>query len=351
MEYGLTVIFLKWRSRLTLQLVLMVIAGSCVLFGQERGSSAIPARFIVARHSFFDFGPPSDFYEIFAVVSTPDGSLIEKMTLTPGSACVLPAKYEFQAAKTQDSVSALLGGDPCSVPEKKIQHELKRKKKRQLVFSGANVIIQLQCGSRERMIRADILDRDLFDPNPDTPEHTSWTMRLLGRLDALAGPNVMDKPAFQTGKDEPSTPPDVRQDSVQKLARGDFDLLFAGAPDRPSLIFQQSLIEMPRPSVTLSAISPLTPEFSELPKYPPLAKAAGISGAVEFKLKIGADGTVKSVEIISGHPMLVPAAQGSIRRWRFAKADLQPEVAGTIKFNTNCSRVGFIRDPVRKVSH
>jgi hypothetical protein len=46
------------------------------------------------------------------------------------------------------------------------------------------------------MIRSDILDRDMFDPIPNTPEHTARTMRLLQRLDDAIGPGVMEKPIF-----------------------------------------------------------------------------------------------------------------------------------------------------------
>ena len=42
-----------------------------------------PDQFIVGRHSFFDFGPPTDFYELFVVRSAPKGSSIERISLTP----------------------------------------------------------------------------------------------------------------------------------------------------------------------------------------------------------------------------------------------------------------------------
>jgi hypothetical protein len=52
----------------------------------------------------------------------------------------------------------------------------------------------------DRRIRADILDRDLFDKSPNTPAHTSWTMDVLSQLDEALGPGVWDKPIF------PATP-------------------------------------------------------------------------------------------------------------------------------------------------
>jgi protein TonB len=58
------------------------------------------------------------------------------------------------------------------------------------------------------------------------------------------------------------------------------------------------------------------------PVYPPLAKQAGIQGAVAFKAIIATDGTVKSLELVHGHPLLVPAAQAAVKQWRYEPAVL-----------------------------
>ena len=51
------------------------------------------------------------------------------------------------------------------------------------------------------------------------------------------------------------------------------------------------------------------------PVYPSDAKAARISGAVKLSAIIAADGTIKKLEVISGHPLLVPAALEAVRQW------------------------------------
>jgi TonB family protein len=51
------------------------------------------------------------------------------------------------------------------------------------------------------------------------------------------------------------------------------------------------------------------------PSYPPEAKAARISGVVKLNAVIAADGTVKNLEVISGHPLLVPAALEAVKQW------------------------------------
>ena len=51
------------------------------------------------------------------------------------------------------------------------------------------------------------------------------------------------------------------------------------------------------------------------PVYPPLARRARIQGKVRFTAIIGKDGRVQNLQIISGHPLLVPAAQDAVKQW------------------------------------
>ena len=51
------------------------------------------------------------------------------------------------------------------------------------------------------------------------------------------------------------------------------------------------------------------------PVYPPLAKEARIQGLVRFTVTIGKDGKVQDVQLVSGHPLLVEAAQQAVSQW------------------------------------
>jgi TonB family protein len=53
------------------------------------------------------------------------------------------------------------------------------------------------------------------------------------------------------------------------------------------------------------------------PVYPPLAHQAHIAGEVHLRLHLRRDGTVDSVEIIDGHPMLRQAAVDSAEKSQF----------------------------------
>jgi TonB family protein len=72
------------------------------------------------------------------------------------------------------------------------------------------------------------------------------------------------------------------------------------------------------------------------PTYPPLAKAARVSGAVVVEVMIDEEGNVTSARAVSGHPLLRDPAVGAAQGWRFKPTKLsgQPvKVVGTITFN------------------
>jgi len=52
-----------------------------------------------------------------------------------------------------------------------------------------------------------------------------------------------------------------------------------------------------------------------IPGYPPLARAARISGVVRLIGTIAKDGTIQNLQLVSGHPMLAQAAMDAVREW------------------------------------
>jgi TonB family protein len=53
------------------------------------------------------------------------------------------------------------------------------------------------------------------------------------------------------------------------------------------------------------------------PVYPPIALRSGVQGTVKFNALIAANGTVLSVEVLSGHPLLVGAATEAVGKWTY----------------------------------
>ena len=54
------------------------------------------------------------------------------------------------------------------------------------------------------------------------------------------------------------------------------------------------------------------------PAYPPVAKQARIQGTVRMSALIGADGHVQNLQVVSGHPLLVPATLEAVRQWVYS---------------------------------
>jgi len=53
------------------------------------------------------------------------------------------------------------------------------------------------------------------------------------------------------------------------------------------------------------------------PTYPALAKQARIQGSVRFTALIGTDGSITSLQLIEGHPLLVESAQQAVSQWQY----------------------------------
>ena len=53
------------------------------------------------------------------------------------------------------------------------------------------------------------------------------------------------------------------------------------------------------------------------PRYPPLARQARIQGTVVVNVIISKTGEVRSMQLISGHPMLAPSAMEAVKQWKY----------------------------------
>ena len=61
------------------------------------------------------------------------------------------------------------------------------------------------------------------------------------------------------------------------------------------------------------------------PVYPPLARQTRISGTVRLHAIISKDGTIRELEVLSGHPLLQQAALDAVRQWRYQPTLLNGE--------------------------
>jgi periplasmic protein TonB len=79
------------------------------------------------------------------------------------------------------------------------------------------------------------------------------------------------------------------------------------------------------------------------PPYPVIAREARIQGAVVLTAIIAKDGTIKNLQLVSGSPMLAPAAIDAVKQWRYKPYLLngQPvEVETTVTINFSLGGLG-----------
>lgn len=53
------------------------------------------------------------------------------------------------------------------------------------------------------------------------------------------------------------------------------------------------------------------------PVYPPLARQIRREGRVELRALISTDGTIKSLQVVSGDPLFLQSALDAVRQWRY----------------------------------
>ena len=62
-----------------------------------------------------------------------------------------------------------------------------------------------------------------------------------------------------------------------------------------------------------------------VPVYPSLARQARIQGTVKFTAIIGRDGAIQNLTLLTGHPLLVQAAQDAVKQWVYQPTLLNGE--------------------------
>ena len=107
-------------------------------------------------------------------------------------------------------------------------------------------------------------------------------------------------------------------------------LLLGHSATKPEVAQNTSAVE----SATGVALVKLAPLI-----YPPLARQARIAGDVKLNVYVRADGTVASMELLSGHPMLAPAAVENAKKSEYECRKCTGEMKYTLTYT-----FGFIDD-------
>ena len=317
--------------------MLLVLSATCVS-QKNKSEEPIPTEIAIGRNSFIDVGPPFNYYDLTFLRSEGEKTDVERISLTPpADSCYPRAEIRVAHLSLDETLSHLLGGtNPCTIPERKLKAELKRRNKG-LVFSGMNVAIQVACAAGPRIIRADILDRDIFDEHPNTPQYTAWSRALFDKLDQATGDRPWDKPIFPVPEASPTAIPKTQSRAMQAIADGEFDQIFSDAPDRPSALYRQAQNPPRQPFIELTNSDPVRPTVYVDPVFPPIARAARVHGTVEFHLTVDTNGSPTEAAIDAGPGMLRQTVSDAIANWRFSANDSGKVVHGSVRFGLNCA--------------
>lgn len=321
------------RRGVILCAILLLSSGA---FSQNESTTPLPDQFEIGIYSFSDVGAIEN-YEVLVVTGKKgrDPS-VQKVSLTPAHACVLPAKLEI-ASGFSEPIPELLGGlNPCTIPEEELLQEVRRAGKFPSL-SHSKTEMRVQCGDQTRVIRSDILDKNA-KPLPEWDMKRTWTQQLLLDLSTVV-PRTMDKPVPIDLKEGQISAGADNSQGLRDLWAGKYDQLFPNAPGKPSEFYRAAQQPLPLPTIRLVSSEPVTPEILILPVYPRLARLTRVEGDVSFHFDIGPTGRVANVIFESGDSFLLrPAVARTVSRWNFPDTAAGHQVHATIEFETNCPR-------------
>src|SRR6201993_2096950 len=83
-------------------------------------------------------------------------------------------------------------------------------------------------------------------------------------------------------------------------------------------------------------------EASEVPRkimvqtpatYPTLARSMNIRGTVKLQAHVAPNGTVKSIDVVGGHPLLTQSAVTAVGHWKFEPGPKETKESIEIRFD------------------
>ena len=91
---------------------------------------------------------------------------------------------------------------------------------------------------------------------------------------------------------------------------------------------QTPIVSEPRrqkPQLVVTHIDPAMLVHRVEPVYPTLARQLGRAGRVELRAVIATDGTIQSLQVVSGDPLFYQSAMDAVRQWRYRPTVLNGE--------------------------
>ncbi len=71
------------------------------------------------------------------------------------------------------------------------------------------------------------------------------------------------------------------------------------------------------------------------PLYPELARKVNVSGIVRLQVEVSPSGEVRKVSVVGGHPLLIPAAEDAVKKWKYEPGKETTTAIVEFKFSPN----------------
>lgn len=308
-----------------------------------------PSQFYTVSVFFSDNGP-AFYYRIIDVKQDGPDSVVRYVRIAPVGFC---PKLVVQAAEARirDTSPAQLAGkiNPCAVSPEALKTSLERYRRSEAVLEAISFGLVAQCGPSSVALTLPIDQQvDLKGLAKMHPEMARlWdltgaiTDRVFGKKDVFHDRRDEEEAALQSAGEKlvPELISDLYDAGLRLAVAGN-----VGTGRSPTF---RSLLATYRGPVKPGDDRPVPEllngqayQFSKYapPIFPPLPLQARIQGHVDLQLTVQPEtGQVNGVTVVSGHPLLTPAAVDAAKQWRFIPNSVQSEMVNvTLDFAIRC---------------
>ena len=164
--------------------------------------------------------------------------------------------------------------------------------------------------------------------HPQPPQHVQLVSTGSHAVRNALVPPARIPDRIYRGPDLPAAPPDFVPECIGACVPGGVDpavpVLTARALPTPEPRQTEVVRVVPRatpaptPVRTISSVQEAKLIHRVTPVYPQAAIRMRISGSVHMEAIIGADGRIRELRVLSGHPFLVQAAVSAVREWVYS---------------------------------
>lgn len=168
---------------------------------------------------------------------------------------------------------------------------------------------------------------------PPPPSPTAPAADQLPRVVRRIQTDLLNRGQLRTPSEIPQAVPMIGGEEAPPMPAGSGGVIggFGGVPNRRIGGVIGSIVSSTFNLASVATFVPPTPQRVRIsqgvtkgrlmrkiaPEYPPLARAARVQGDVVLSAVLDANGQITHLQLVSGHPWLVPAAIAAVKQWHY----------------------------------